>query len=47
MENLDLFILTTIVTVLYVGFAWGLFSAQNKQQHPKSEITPELRKPFN
>ncbi|EHQ27182.1 hypothetical protein [Mucilaginibacter paludis] len=37
MENLDLIILTILVTVLYVGFAWGLFSAQKKQQHPKSE----------
>ena len=37
MENLDLIILTFIVTALYVGFAWGLFSAQKKQQHPKTE----------
>lgn len=37
MENLDLIILTVIVTTLYVGFAWGLFAAQNKQQHAKSK----------
>ncbi|RKR85312.1 hypothetical protein BDD43_5576 [Mucilaginibacter gracilis] len=37
MENLDLIILTVIVTVLYVGFAWGLFVAQKKQQHLKTE----------
>jgi uncharacterized protein YneF (UPF0154 family) len=37
MENIDLIVLTLIVTVLYVGFAWGLFSAQKKQQQPKSE----------
>ncbi|ASU34335.1 hypothetical protein [Mucilaginibacter xinganensis] len=37
MENLDLIILTSIVTILYVGFAWGLFSAQKKQQHTRSE----------
>ena len=37
MENLDLIILTVIVVVLYVGFAWGLFAAQNKQQHPDKE----------
>lgn len=33
MENLDVIILTVIVTILYVGFAWGLFTAQKKQQH--------------
>lgn len=37
MENLDLIILTVIVAVLYVGFAWGLFAAQKKQQQPKTE----------
>ncbi|WP_158288425.1 hypothetical protein [Mucilaginibacter psychrotolerans] len=37
MENLDLIILTLIVTVLYVGFAWGMFFAQKKQQHQKIE----------
>jgi hypothetical protein len=37
MENLDLIILTLIVTVLYVGFAVALFSAQKKQQHLKSK----------
>lgn len=37
MENLDLIILTVIVTVLYVGFAWGLFAKQKKQQHPETE----------
>jgi len=33
MENLDVIVLTVIVTILYVGFAWGLFAAQKKQQH--------------
>jgi hypothetical protein len=37
MENLDLIILTLIVTVLYVGFAVSLFAAQKKQQNPKNE----------
>ncbi len=35
MENLDLVILTVIVTVLYVGFAWTLFTVQKKRQHLK------------
>lgn len=35
MENLDLIILTIIVTVLYVGFAFTLFFAQSRQQHLK------------
>ncbi len=37
MGNLDLIILTVIVTVLYVGFAITLFSAQTKQQHHKDQ----------
>ncbi len=35
MGNLDLIILTVIVTVLYVGFAITLFMAQTGQQHKK------------
>ncbi|MET3114962.1 uncharacterized protein YneF (UPF0154 family) [Pedobacter sp. CG_S7] len=35
MENLDLIILTIIIIILYIGFAWGLFFAQRKQQDPK------------
>lgn len=37
MANLDLIILTAIVSVLYIGFAVTLFSAQNRQQHHKGE----------
>ncbi len=37
MGNLDLIILTLIVTVLYVGFAVTLFYAQTKQQRSKSK----------
>lgn len=32
MENLDLIVLTIIVSVLYIGFAITLFYAQSKQQ---------------
>ncbi|MGY3054078.1 hypothetical protein ACVWYG_002281 [Pedobacter sp. UYEF25] len=37
MENLDLIILTVIVSVLYIGFAVALFSVQIKQQHSKKK----------
>jgi cbb3-type cytochrome oxidase subunit 3 len=37
MKDLDLIALTLIVTILYVGFAWSLFSAQKKQQHLKTK----------
>ncbi|MFP5082059.1 hypothetical protein [Pedobacter sp. JCM 36344] len=37
MENLDLIILTVIVVLLYVGFAWGLFYAQKKQYGPNDK----------
>lgn len=33
MENLDLIVLTAIVSILYIGFAITLFFAQNRQQH--------------
>jgi len=43
MENLDLIILTIIVSVLYIGFAITLFYAQSKQQEGhKNEKTPPL-----
>jgi len=42
MENLDLIILTIIVTLLYVGFAWGLFAAQKKQQRWPGREPPVL-----
>ncbi len=32
MENLDLIILTIVVTTLYIGFALTLFKVQKKQQ---------------
>lgn len=43
MENLDLIVLTIIVSVLYIGFAISLFSAQsNQQQFHKDEKKPPL-----
>jgi len=38
MGNLDLIILTVIVSVLYIGFAITLFSAQTNQQHNKKQL---------
>lgn len=35
MGNLDLIILTLIVSVLYIGFAFSLFMVQEHQQHNK------------
>lgn len=35
MEYLDLFILTAIVSVLYIGFAYTLLKASNKTEGSK------------
>ena len=35
MGNLDLIVLTIIVSVLYIGFAVALFSVQKNKQNPK------------
>jgi hypothetical protein len=34
MENLDIIVLTIIVSILYIGFAVTLFTVQIKQQNP-------------
>ena len=42
MENLDLIVLTIVVSVLYIGFAITLFSVQSRQQSSKQKKTPPM-----
>ena len=42
MENLDLIVLTIIVSFLYIGFAITLFSVQRRQQNSKDKKSPPM-----